>query len=209
MNIRRTATTSAVVATAVAATIGVGMGASAAPATAKSDVPRPAAASAVQSAGELTQGGLYRFVSQRYEALDVDGSQASDGTKVQTWQSNGSPAQTWRFWDAGDGSHLVETTVPGGADKVLDADVNKGTASLWQLNGANGEANQRWSFESAGGGWFKVRNVAKGCLTAGAATGDPVSVTDCGDDLSQLWCLESAEPRSGPTAEKGIRGETA
>ncbi|WP_161624941.1 RICIN domain-containing protein [Streptomyces spectabilis] len=208
-NIRRALTTGAAVTIAVAATVSLGLGSSAAQPAGKPDVPKAAAKAAVESADEIAQGGRYRIVSERYEALDLDHSQTADGSKVQTWERNESPAQIWRFWDAGDGGHLLETTVPDGDDKVLNADTNDNTANLWKMNGANGEGKQRWRFDAVGGGWFQVRNGAGGCLTAGAAEGDQVTVKECGDDRAQLWCLESAEPKSGPTAEKGIRGEVA
>ncbi|MFE4328347.1 RICIN domain-containing protein [Streptomyces sp. NPDC056831] len=202
--------TMAVVATAVAATVAVGLGASAAQTRgASAAAPRPAVQAAVESGADIAQGGLYRVVSERYEVLDLSQSETADGTRIQTWEKNESPAQTWRFWDGGEGSYLVETTAPDGEDKVVDADVNDSTVNLWRMNGSNGEANQRWTFEPVGGGWFHVRNSAKGCLTAGAAEGDQVTIQDCGDDFAQLWCLESAEPPSGPATEKGIRGEAA
>lgn len=208
--IRRAVAAGSVVATAVAATVAVGLGASAAQTGgAPAAAPRPAVRAAVDAGADIAQGGRYRVVSERYEVLDLDQSGTDDGTRIQTWEKNESPAQAWRLWDAGDGGYLVETTVPDGDDKVVDADVNDGKVSLRRMNGGNGEANQRWSFEPAGGGWFRVRNSAQGCLTAGAAEGDQVTVKDCGDDFTQLWCLESAEPKGGPTAEKGIRGEVA
>ncbi|MFJ7494399.1 RICIN domain-containing protein [Streptomyces sp. NPDC097727] len=209
-NIRRRAfTTGAAVTIAVAATVSFGLGSSAAQTVSKPDLPKLAARAAVDAGGDIAQGGRYRIVSERYEVLDLSNSKTANGTRIQTWERNGSLAQTWRLWDAGEGGYLVETAVPDGDDKVLDADANDHTTSLWQLNGGNGGANQRWSFTSAGGGWFQIHNTAGGCLTAGAAEGDQVTVKDCGDDHAQLWCLESAEPKSGPTTEKGIRGEVA
>ncbi|MEI5098510.1 RICIN domain-containing protein [Streptomyces sp. PmtG] len=202
-------TTGAVVTTAVAATAAAGLGSSAAQSPGKPGAPRPAARSAVQSSADIAQGGLYQVVSERYENLDLNGGQTGNGSRIQTWKPNETTAQTWRLWDAGEGNYLVETTAPGGDGKVLDADMSNGTANLWQLNGPNGKANQHWSLTSVGGGWFQVRNAAKGCLTAGAAAGDQVTLKDCSDDRAQLWCLKSAEPRSGPATEKGIRGEAA
>ncbi|MEV6204205.1 RICIN domain-containing protein [Streptomyces sp. NPDC051771] len=228
-NIRRIATTGAAVVTAVAATVAVGLGASAAQSTgggsaqsaeqgsgkgsgkkaAAAGLPRPAVENAVLSEADVSQGGLYRIVSQRYEVLDLDNLETEDGTKVQTWEKNETSAQIWRFWDAGEGSYLAETTVPGGDGKVLDGDITNGLANLWQMHGTNGGPNQHWRFEAAGSGWFRIHNGEKGCLTAGAKAGDQVTVNNCGNDFAQLWCLESAEPKSGPTTEKGIRGETA
>ncbi|MEU7024557.1 RICIN domain-containing protein [Streptomyces sp. NPDC046203] len=172
-------------------------------------LPRPAVPNAVLSEADVSQGGLYRIVSQRYEALDLDNRETEDGARVQTWEKNDTSAQVWRFWDAGEGGYLAETTVPGGADKVLDGDMTNGLANLWQIHRTNGDPNQHWSFEAAGSGWFRIHNGEKGCLTAGAKAGDQVTVNNCGNDFAQLWCLESAEPKSGPTTEKGIRGETA
>ncbi|MFE7411139.1 RICIN domain-containing protein [Streptomyces laurentii] len=208
--IRRAVAAGSVVATAVAATVAVGFGASAAQTGgAPAAAPRPAVRAAVDAGADIAQGGRYRIVSERYEVLDLDQSGTDDGTRIQTWEKNASPAQAWRLWDAGDGGYLAETTVPDGDDMVVDAGVDDGNVSLRRMNGGNGEANQRWTFEPAGGGWFHLRNSARGCLTAGAAEGDQVTVKDCGDDFTQLWCLESAEPPGGPTAEKGIRGEAA
>ncbi|MGW4896067.1 RICIN domain-containing protein [Kitasatospora sp. NPDC004240] len=74
------------------------------------------------------------------QCLDADANNGANGTKVQTWDCNGTSQQRWYWWD--DGS-LESYRFPG---KCLDADTNGGGANgtrvqLWDCNHTT---QQRW-----------------------------------------------------------------
>ncbi|ADL48704.1 RICIN domain-containing protein [Micromonospora aurantiaca (nom. illeg.)] len=76
--------------------------------------------------------------------------------------------------------------------RVLDV-INGSTANNAEVKqwGWNGGGNQRWEFQDAGGGWFRLVNAASGkCLdVANASTADGANIIQytCGSGANQQW----------------------
>ncbi len=128
------------------------------------------------------------------KCVDVDHASSADGTKVQVWSCNGSPAQTWTA--PGDGSLRA-------LGKCLDViDSGTGNGSKLQLWTCNGGAPQQWTYSVATGA---LRNPASGrCLD------DPNSSTVDGTQW-QIWdCNGSNAQRfTAPTASTASTGSTS
>ncbi|MEE3918431.1 RICIN domain-containing protein [Micromonospora sp. BRA006-A] len=76
--------------------------------------------------------------------------------------------------------------------RVLDV-INGSTANNAEVKqwGWNGGGNQRWEFQDAGGGWFRLVSAASGkCLdVANASTADGANIIQytCGSGTNQQW----------------------
>ncbi|WP_432838773.1 ricin-type beta-trefoil lectin domain protein [Dactylosporangium sp. CA-092794] len=105
-----------------------------------------------------------------------------NGTRIQLWDCNGSPQQTWNF--AGDGTIRV-----GRNNKCLDSDTNTAgrLGAVVQLWDCNGSAAQRWSVING-----VIRSGYSGqCLDADlnaiAANGARVQLWSCNGSKQQQW----------------------
>ncbi|GAA1993246.1 RICIN domain-containing protein [Kitasatospora viridis] len=127
-------------------------------------------------------------------SLDVQANGQADGTRVGTYGTNYSGAQSvgWYGFD-GDTFALL----PGTSGKVLDLDVASGTVQIWDagpgtdFNAANGgalPANQRWHKYYSNNGWSVLQNVATGQCLKSNGPGTYLSVAACNpSDFSQVW----------------------
>ncbi len=112
------------------------------------------------------------------KCLDVNGANATDGTRVQLWTCNHSPAQPWTAYS--DSTLRV-------LGKCLAA-VAGGTANgtKTELRTCNGSGAQIW--QSANGGYV---NIASGrCLDDPNSTttdGTGLQLWDCGGGANQRW----------------------
>ncbi|MEU3752376.1 basic secretory protein-like protein [Streptomyces olivoreticuli] len=106
-------------------------------------------------------GQLFTLRSANGLTVDVSSSRTTAGNRIQGWKPNGSQAQSWVFWAKDNGSWLLETGLthgthgPGQA-MVLDYNFSAGVTHLFT---EHGDANQRWLFEDAGSGWYRIKSV--------------------------------------------------
>lgn len=151
------------------------------------------------------------------KCLDVAGANSADGTKVQVYGYNNSPAQTW--------------TVPGDGTlralgKCLDI-AYAGTANgtkVWLVSCSSANPAQQWVYQPATGA---LRNPASGrCLddpNASTNDGTQYAIFDCNVSSAQRWTCRSScgrvrseraspasasmtTPRGRPTATAYSRG---
>ncbi|MFE9681926.1 ricin-type beta-trefoil lectin domain protein [Streptomyces sp. NPDC006285] len=115
------------------------------------------------------------------KCLDVDNANTADGTKVQVWTCNSTPAQEWT---------LLGTGAVRALGKCLDID-NSGSAdgTKVQLYTCNGTAAQVWQPQSDG----TLRNPQSAkCLDVSGGAGNdgtPVHLWTCLNQQSQKWVL--------------------
>ncbi|MEV5883933.1 PQQ-dependent sugar dehydrogenase [Streptomyces sp. NPDC052020] len=126
-----------------------------------------------------TRSGAVRGVNGK--CLDVDGGNTADGTEVQIWSCNDTPAQQWTT--TGDGTlkalgKCLDLSAAGTADGTR--------IQLWTCNDTGA---QRWLPHPDG----TLRNPPSGkCLDASGATwndGTPVHLWTCHTGPNQKWTL--------------------
>jgi hypothetical protein len=115
------------------------------------------------------------------KCLDVDGAHTADGTKVQIWTCNDTPAQHWTVTPDN------TLTALGKCLDVSAAGTTDGTrVQLWTCNGTGA---QQWTPHADG----TLRNPRSGkCLDASGATwndGTPVHLWTCHTGPNQKWTL--------------------
>lgn len=144
--------------------------------------------------------------------VDVNSSQITTGNRVQGWKPNGSKAQSWVFWAKENGSWLLETALTRGTHApghgmALDYNFSAGVTHLFP---EHGDANQRWLFEDAGNGSYRVK-TARGdegdrYLTA---IGEGIALglrSPDGRDPGQRWELVPVgTSRPQPRPDQGVR----
>ncbi|MGF1425764.1 RICIN domain-containing protein [Kitasatospora sp. LaBMicrA B282] len=155
------------------------------------------AAGTAQADGLGSSSGASASVSNyayQDSSLDVQGNGQADGTRVGTYGTNFSPAQSVS-WYGFDGDTFA--ILPGTSGKVLDLDVASGTVQIWDagqgtdFNAADGgalPANQRWHKYYSNNGWSLLQNVATGQCLKSNGPGVYLSMAACNTgDLSQVW----------------------
>lgn len=94
--------------------------------------------------------------------LDADsGAMRKDGCRVQLWNSNSSPQQSWEIVNV-DGEYCK--IICRGSGLCLDADAphagrNGAKVTLWRFHGG---ANQLWKIQYVGAGFVSIQNKAAG-----------------------------------------------
>jgi hypothetical protein len=130
------------------------------------------------------------------KCIDISGSSAANGAKVQLWDCNRADSQN--FTQGFDGSRLDGTLRVLG--KCLDVS-NSGTANgtkvqLWDCNGTGA---QKWVIQSDG----SLKNPNSGrCMDAqGASTanGTQIEIYDCNSGSNQHWSLSNVTLGTGLT----------
>lgn len=127
------------------------------------------------------------------KCVDVDAGSSTDGTKVQVWTCNNSPAQKWTL--PGDGTVRA-------LGKCLDATA-AGTANgtKLQLYTCNGTAAQTWTYALATGA---LRNPVSGrCVdnpNASTADGTQYRLWDCNGSPAQRFTPAGGATRIGLVA---------
>jgi beta-glucanase (GH16 family) len=126
-------------------------------------------------------------------SLDAAAQGTSNGTKVQIWQSNASPAQKWNFVNLGGNNYKLQASY----DTALCLDVtNAGTANgtkvdLWADNGTNA---QKWAVTPNGSGGYQL---APACATgsrldvyaAGNSNGAQIDIYQNNGTNAQQWTI--------------------
>ncbi|MBA3936564.1 MAG: RICIN domain-containing protein [Planctomycetes bacterium] len=150
----------------------------------------------IQTSG-LASGATYKLTAQcSGKCLDVNAAGTSDGTNVQQWTGNGTPAQRWRLDDQGGGWWKLTAQCSG---KCLDVNgastANDANVQQWTDNGGTA---QRWKIDDMGGGWYRLTAQCSGdCLDVdGSGTADGVNVKQHTDNgtAAQRWKIELVAP---------------
>jgi Ricin-type beta-trefoil lectin domain/Glycosyl hydrolases family 18 len=144
----------------------------------------------VRGTDAVRSGATYQLVRKGSgKCLDVNGAGTADGTNIQQWTCNGTPAQAFRVDDVGGGK--VRLVNPH-ANKCVDIN-GAGTANgtnvqLWTCNGTGA---QSFVIEDMGDGTSRLRNPNSGkCVDvngAGAADGTNVQLWTCNTTDAQRW----------------------
>jgi len=119
------------------------------------------------------------------KCLDVSGGNRRNGTQIQIYRCNKTPAQKWRF---------IDGSLHGIGGKCLDVSGgNTANGTKIQLYSCNNTAAQKWSFEKDSSGQYRFRNIRGKCLdVSGGNTADrtKVQLYSCNNTAAQRW-----EPR--------------
>jgi chitinase len=134
--------------------------------------------------------------------LDVAAAAAADGTRIQQWTCNRSPAQQFRVENLGDGTSRLVVPASGKCVDVQGAGTANGTAvHLWTCNGTSA---QSFRIEDLGGGDVRLVNPGSGrCLdvdAASSASGAKVQIWDCNGTMAQRWrprAVDTPPPTGG------------
>ncbi len=116
------------------------------------------------------------------KCLDVNGSSTADGTKIQIWDCNAQPNQTWTV--------MTDGTIRGLGGKCMDVQAS-GTVNgtLIHLYTCNGTGAQQWVAGANG----SLRNPqANKCLDIPASNttnGRQLQIYDCNGTGAQNWTL--------------------
>ncbi|MFR3413591.1 MAG: RICIN domain-containing protein [Coprococcus sp.] len=76
--------------------------------------------------------------------MDVDNGNAASGTNLKQWQKNGSSAQKFKFYDAGDGKIMIRSKLGTYIDVSGGNCYNGANVWLYQENGSNAQV---WSLK--------------------------------------------------------------
>ncbi|HUQ01933.1 MAG TPA: RICIN domain-containing protein [Kofleriaceae bacterium] len=123
------------------------------------------------------------------KCLDVNAAGNANGTKIQQWACNGTPAQTFTLEDRGGGNYRFRNP---SSDKCLEV-AGGGTANgtkiqLWTCSSSS---NQKFKVQELAGGKVRVRHTASNkCMDVNAgsnADGAKVQIWSCNDSAAQSW----------------------
>lgn len=125
--------------------------------------------------------------------LDVYGASSSEGAKVQLCQENGTAAQLFRIgWNDALEANNLRLLQSANDNRWIDAGKKDDTGPVSQFAG-NGGHSQNWFFESAGGGWYYLRDIYGYYLDvkdAVNANGAVVQVHTFNGSDAQKWRVE-------------------
>ncbi len=143
------------------------------------------------SGGGSSTATTYNFgtLADPGSCMDAQGGGTGDGTQIQEYQCNGTPAQAYATLGVGGGD--VELYNPN-SNKCVDVS-GSGTAdgTKVQLWDCNGTAAQKFVLQSAANGFVTIVNTnSNKCLDVKAdnpANGTVVQLWDCNGTSAQLW----------------------
>jgi hypothetical protein len=109
--------------------------------------------------------GIYRLMTrgQQNMSLDVEGWGNSNGTHVSLYTANHTSNQQWLVERQSDGTYKLSAFSGRNSMQVLDNAggnlTNGNSVTTWEDYGGD---NQRWYFQSIGGGWYRIIPKAGG-----------------------------------------------
>ncbi|MFG3340835.1 RICIN domain-containing protein [Glycomyces sp. NPDC048151] len=135
-----------------------------------------------------TSGGYYRLQSTANTSLYLTGG--ADGAAATLQPLNADGSQEWLLSEAAPtGAVTLAARHSGKCVDVLNASTANGAETVQYA--CNGGANQEWSFQSLGNGYYRIAVGHSGkCLdVTGASTADAARVVQwtCGNGLNQQW----------------------
>ena len=107
--------------------------------------------------GSAPQNGTYSLVTPSSKALDITNGNLSNGTKLQIWNKNNSPAQRWQITRQLDGFYTIYNPASSKYLDVKNGRIATGTAI--QIYTGNKSCAQRWSIVGAN----NVYNIQSAC----------------------------------------------
>ena len=127
-------------------------------------------------------------------AVNINGASTANGANVQLWNTGNSndPADKFAFHYEGEENGTkywsIRNVISG---KVLDMNTDTYNVQLWEYNG---NANQLWTLDSAGDGYFYIRSKydsSRVLDVAWASTEDGADITAAQKNggKNQQWCL--------------------
>jgi putative hemolysin len=152
---------------------------------------------ATVGSGTTLNNGVYRLVNKNSgKVLEVAGSSATAGTKVQQYAWNGTDAQRWKIEITPDGYYKLTAQHSG---QVLDVDACSAAngAKVQQYTSFNNDC-QKWRLETVGDGYYRIvnKNSSKVLDVDACSTADEGKVQQydwLGGDC-QRWKLEAVSP---------------
>jgi hypothetical protein len=146
---------------------------------------------AVQSQEGITLGDVYNFgaIAHPGSCMDVQAAGTANGTQIQEYACNGTPAQSFALEDAGGGTYkLVGTATSKCVDVNAQGTANGTKVQLWDCNGTPA---QSFSITDAGSGFITFVNTHSGkCLDVAGdnpSDGTVVQLWDCNGTNAQKW----------------------
>ncbi|MBL8296534.1 MAG: RICIN domain-containing protein [Bryobacterales bacterium] len=143
---------------------------------------------------EAAPAGIVKLVSKfSQKCLDVPNGSIADGTRLQVWDCNGNPQQTFWLTKTISGDYLII----GHSGKVLDAyawgTANGTPVQQWEFLGGT---NQRWYLTETAANEFVIKGVGSGRVldVAGGLSPTPNGATlqlwDALGTGNQIWKLQ-------------------
>ncbi|WP_152570612.1 RICIN domain-containing protein [Paenibacillus tyrfis] len=135
-------------------------------------------------------GAVYKLINVNSgKALDVYAAGTADGTNVQIYTDNNTPAQRWQVIRNADGSYRLTNPQSGKSLDVADAGTADGTnVQIWS---SNESVAQKWNIVDYGDGSFKLINTGSGkaldVSSAGTADGTNVQIWSDNNTSAQKW----------------------
>ena len=141
-------------------------------------------------------GGVTLVNEKTGRALDVRGAGDWDGSDVQTWEPNGTVAQSWAAESVacvGAGIYEVVCAADGRALDISGASRSNGAnVQLWSRNDTGA---QKWDLSASGSGWQLLNCRSKKALdvdNGGSADGTNVQQWESYGNAAQTWSIEYA-----------------
>jgi hypothetical protein len=133
------------------------------------------------------------------KCLDVAARGTADGTKIQQWVCNQTPAQDFQLDEKSNGEVRIINTHSGKCLDVTGNGVSDGTQlQIWPCH--EGPA-QRFRLESVGGSFVQLRNPQSGkCIDVNGNSGDDgakVQIWTCNGTDAQAWSIDALEGGDG------------
>lgn len=152
---------------------------------------------AKENSQEMLPDGTYSFSPEAAngKVADCKDGSTSNGTRIQSWESNGADAQVWRVETSDDGSSTVYHAASGKALDVTDGNAYCGAAvQLWE---ANGTGAQKWYFVQEGSSYKIVSSLDRTLVLdlsgAGTANGTPIQLWSDNGTAAQRWYFKAAK----------------
>lgn len=150
------------------------------------------------SGAQIIANGTYVLTPQcaQNARLDVSSAGSADGTNVQIWGANGSPAQKWLVNHLGNNVYKFDAVCAPG--KVLDVSgVGTGDGANVHIWTYWGGENQKWKVTSVGSDWYELEPqhaLGKRLDVNGAGTAEGTNVHQWGGNGSaaQRWKFTAA-----------------
>ena len=134
------------------------------------------------------------------KCLDVYAAGNANGTRINQWTCNGTPAQVFTLEDRGGGTFRFRNPSSG---KCLDvAAGGRANGTKIQLWSCSTSSNQKFEVEDLGNGYARVRHPASGkCVDVHAASnadGAQVQLWTCNGTSAQAWTFGTSAPPPPP-----------
>lgn len=153
----------------------------------------------------LVEDGYYVIANRSVssQVIDVPNALAQNALALQTYESNGTPAQKWRVERRASGQYKISNAASG---LVLDVRNGEGASgNVVQQYESNDSAAQCWTFSIAPGGGVRVASALGDFVLAVAnstpSSGSTIVISESSDDSARAWTFEPTDYT--PTVDPG------